>query len=50
MRISKWGNSPAVRLTVGVVEVLRLKEGDRVEIHADLFHALNISRAPQMVK
>jgi len=33
MRVSKWGNSLAVRLPQSVVEVLELREGDAVEIH-----------------
>ncbi|MBT9330001.1 AbrB/MazE/SpoVT family DNA-binding domain-containing protein [Paracidobacterium acidisoli] len=33
MRVAKWGNSLAVRLPAGVVEVLELKEGDQIEIH-----------------
>ena len=32
MRVSKWGNSLAVRLPAAVVEALRLKEGDEIEI------------------
>jgi antitoxin MazE len=32
MQVSKWGNSLAVRLPKTVVEALRLKEGDDVEI------------------
>ena len=32
MQVSKWGNSLAVRLPVAVVEALRLKEGDEIEI------------------
>ena len=32
MRISKWGNSLAVRLPAAVVEALDLKEGDQIEI------------------
>ena len=32
MRISKWGNSFAVRLPASVVEALGLQEGDDVEI------------------
>jgi len=32
MRISKWGNSLAVRLPAVVVEALDLKEGDEIEI------------------
>jgi antitoxin MazE len=33
MRVSKWGDSFAVRLPSTVVDVLQLKEGDEVEIH-----------------
>lgn len=32
MRISKWGNSLAVRLPAAVVEALDLNEGDQIEI------------------
>ena len=32
MRISKWGNSLAVRLPRKVVEALKLKEGDHIEV------------------
>jgi antitoxin MazE len=32
MRVSKWGNSLAVRLPSAVVEALELKEGDHIEI------------------
>jgi antitoxin MazE len=32
MQVSKWGNSLAVRLPKAVVEALKLKEGDEVEI------------------
>jgi antitoxin MazE len=32
MQVSKWGNSLAVRLPAAVVEVLKLKEGDEIEI------------------
>jgi len=32
MRVSKWGNSLAVRLPQAVVEALNLKEGDEIEI------------------
>ena len=32
MRVSKWGNSLAVRLPAAVVEALNLKEGDEIEI------------------
>lgn len=32
MRVTKWGNSLAVRLPAAVVEVLQIKEGDEIEI------------------
>jgi antitoxin MazE len=32
MRVSKWGNSLAIPLPASVVEALRLKEGDEVEV------------------
>ena len=33
MQVAKWGNSLAVRLPAAVVEALRLKEGDEIDIH-----------------
>ncbi len=32
MRVSKWGNSLAVRLPATVVDALKLKEGDEIKI------------------
>jgi len=32
MRLSKWGNSLAIRVPAAVVEALELKEGDEVEV------------------
>jgi antitoxin MazE len=32
MRVSKWGNSLAVRLPDAIVKALKLKSGDEVEI------------------
>ncbi len=32
MRISKWGNSLAVRLPANIVEEMNLKEGDEIEL------------------
>lgn len=32
MRVAKWGNSLAVRLPAAVVDELKLKEGDEIEI------------------
>lgn len=32
MRVSKWGNSLAIRLPASVVEALKLHEGDEIEV------------------
>jgi antitoxin MazE len=32
MRVSKWGNSLAIRLPASVVEALMLQEGDDIEV------------------
>lgn len=32
MRVSKWGNSLAIRLPSKVVEAMKLKEGDEVNL------------------
>lgn len=33
MKVSRWGNSLAVRLPKSVTEGLDLKEGDEIELH-----------------
>jgi len=33
MRVARWGNSLAIRLSRAVVEALELKEGEEVELH-----------------
>jgi antitoxin MazE len=52
MLVSKWGNSLAVRLPKALVEELRLREGDEVEIVANTVagHALRleIQRKPSV--
>ncbi len=45
MQVSKWGNSLAIRLPAAVVEVLGLKEGDRVEIVVAGSRKLDVGRA-----
>jgi antitoxin MazE len=45
MRVARWGNSLAVRLPAAVVEVLELKEGDSIEIHALGSKAIAIGKA-----
>ena len=32
MRVSKWGNSLAIRVPAAIAEALELKEGDEVEV------------------
>ena len=44
MRISKWGNSLAIRLPAPIVEALELKEGDEIEIHVVGDRAFDIER------
>jgi antitoxin MazE len=46
MRVSKWGNSLAVRLPAAVVEALALKEGDEIEIHVASARSFEIARKP----
>ncbi len=44
MQVSKWGNSLAVRLPVAVVEALKLKEGDEIEIRIADGRSFEVSR------
>lgn len=44
MRVSKWGNSLAVRLPAAVVEALGLKVGDQIEIRAAGSAAFEVSK------
>ncbi len=46
MQVAKWGNSLAVRLPRAVVEALRLKEGDAIEIHVAGARAFEVAKAP----
>jgi antitoxin MazE len=46
MRVSKWGNSLAVRLPNTVVEALDLQEGDEIELHAVDSRDLDVVRRP----
>jgi antitoxin MazE len=47
MRVSKWGNSLAVRLPAAVVDALELKEGDDIEIHIAGTCEFGVSRTPR---
>jgi antitoxin MazE len=46
MQVAKWGNSLAVRLPAAVVEALRLKEGDDIEIHVAGPREFGVARKP----
>jgi antitoxin MazE len=46
MQVAKWGNSLAVRLPAAVVEALRLKEGDEIEIHVAVAREFAVARKP----
>jgi antitoxin MazE len=44
MRVTRWGNSLAVRLPAAVVEALQLKEGDQIEIRIAGDRTFEVSR------
>jgi antitoxin MazE len=44
VQVSKWGNSLAIRLPAAVVEALKLKEGDDIEIRVASKKAFDVSR------
>lgn len=46
MRVSKWGNSLAVRLPAAVVEALELKEGDEIELSSAGPAIVQVARKP----
>lgn len=46
MRVSKWGNSLAVRLPAAIVDELKLKEGDEIEIDAGAERRFRVRRRP----
>ena len=50
MRVSKWGNSLAVRLPAVVVEALDLKEGDEIEISVAGKRDFKVARDPSKEK
>jgi len=43
MKVSKWGNSLAVRLPASLVQELKLKEGDEIELTARGTKVLEVS-------
>lgn len=46
MQVAKWGNSLAIRLPAAVVEVLKLKEGDEIEVHVADAREFAVARKP----
>lgn len=44
MQVSKWGNSLAIRLPATVVEALKLKEGDEVEVRVAGKRTFDVAR------
>jgi antitoxin MazE len=46
MQVARWGNSLAVRLPAAVVEALKLKEGDEIEIHIADARQFVVARKP----
>jgi antitoxin MazE len=44
MQVAKWGNSLAVRLPAAVVEALKLKEGDHIEIRVAGARSFEVSQ------
>ncbi|MBU2739285.1 AbrB/MazE/SpoVT family DNA-binding domain-containing protein [Acidithiobacillus sp. ATCC 19703] len=48
MRVSKWGNSLAVRIPTSVLEALDLKEGDDIEVDVVGERRFQIQQTPRM--
>ncbi len=44
MQVAKWGNSLAVRLPKAVVQALKLREGDDIEINIEGERHMTIAR------
>jgi antitoxin MazE len=50
MIVSKWGNSLAIRLPSQVVEHLKLKEGDDIEIHVSDKKHFQVKKKPSLTR
>ena len=46
MQVAKWGNSLAIRLPAAIVEALKLKVGDEIEIHVADASTFGVARKP----
>jgi antitoxin MazE len=44
MRVSKWGNSLAIRLPAVIVETLELEDGDQIEVRIAGQREFEVSR------
>ena len=44
MRVSKWGNSLAIRIPAEIAQALELKEGDEVEVRVAGSRAFDVDR------
>jgi antitoxin MazE len=44
MRVTRWGNSLAIRLSAAVVEALALKEGDDIEVRVSGDRTFTVDR------
>lgn len=47
MQVAKWGNSLAIRLPAQLVQVLELKEGEEVELHAVGARSFDVAKKPE---
>lgn len=47
MQVSRWGNSLAIRLPAAVVEALKLKEGDQIEVEVAGSRSFAVRRRPE---
>ena len=48
MQVEKWGNSLAVRLPVGVIDELGLKEGDDIQITVKARDKIEVEKKPDV--
>lgn len=46
IHVAKWGDDLAIRLPAAVVEAMRLKEGDEIDIHVAGQREFAIARKP----
>jgi antitoxin MazE len=46
MRVSKWGNSLAIRLPATVVEALELSDGDDIEVRIAESRVFEVTKRP----